>query len=302
MVLVDMEKVTDKKQFVFIVGAPRSGTTWLQSIFAMHPDVSALDFELRHFSSYIKPLLNSWKNEITNNTKGGWRQGLPLIWEEKKFHQFLKDFTDTVYAEVAKINPEATHIVDKHPGYSLSIDEIKLLIPNAKIIHIIRDPREVISSMLSARNRLGFGAEDTLKAIHHWKSFVDASRNSGKKYPEDFLEIKYELLKARPSDFIGKIFQFCGLPTNDDLILKISEKSSFENLKASKPDLTLAHLREKGIPLWEAQLDFKDKIKIHNLLAKDMFDNQYITSMNKDWYIHSFADRIRDSFYRLINR
>src|SRR3989344_6138597 len=107
---------TLKKQFIFIVGSPRSGTTWLQILIGEHPKV-ATTVELTTFSRYLEPWTRTWKNEESNIKLGKWHQGLPVIWTESDFNSFINNFLENVYSKVLNKNNIATNILDKHPGY-----------------------------------------------------------------------------------------------------------------------------------------------------------------------------------------
>lgn len=56
------------KSCIFIVGAPRSGTTWLQLMLARHPAISTCQ-ETHLFSSYLGPMHKAWRAHASDNRK-----------------------------------------------------------------------------------------------------------------------------------------------------------------------------------------------------------------------------------------
>ncbi|MBK6409422.1 MAG: sulfotransferase [Flavobacteriales bacterium] len=68
-----MTTISDK-QFLFVVGAPRSGTTWLHHMLAEHPDVASMEPELTVFS-YLHLWEQRFQREKTRQEQGLWRQG-----------------------------------------------------------------------------------------------------------------------------------------------------------------------------------------------------------------------------------
>ena len=79
---------------VFIVGAPRSGTTWLQRLLATHPRIRTGQ-ESKLFRWYIAPQLRMWamettreRNRETANGRGG--TGLSCYFREEEFGSVLK--------------------------------------------------------------------------------------------------------------------------------------------------------------------------------------------------------------------
>src|SRR5260370_6078563 len=112
--------IIDEKQFLFILGSPRSGTTWLQVMLAEHPLVCTT-VELTLFTRYTAPLIKAWQTECIPIKEGRWHQGLPFLWSEEEFYHFLRLFLEKVYERVLKKKPQATHILDKHPEYAQAV-------------------------------------------------------------------------------------------------------------------------------------------------------------------------------------
>ena len=106
--------------------------------------------ELTLFSKYTGPWIRAWELEADNTVRSRWNQGLPFLWSEDEFYDFLREFVGQVYERVLATNPKATHILDKHPGYSRYVVDINAILPNARFIQIIRDGRDVAMSMVSA--------------------------------------------------------------------------------------------------------------------------------------------------------
>jgi len=167
------------KFLLFIIGSPRSGTTWLQIILGSHESICTT-VELRIFNKYINPLIKAWNEEDENIKLGRWHQGLPFIWSENQFYLFLKSFIDKIYTNILEKKPKAKYILDKHPNYSMHVDEINKLLPNARFIHLIRDGRDVVSSMLAAKKSMGFGANSFEEAVKEWKNYVISAQKAKK--------------------------------------------------------------------------------------------------------------------------
>jgi hypothetical protein len=102
---------------VIIIGAPRSGTTWLQSMLGAYPRVSTT-VELTLFSQCTASWFAIWARETQNLRGDRWSQGLPILWREEEFHTSLREFIDRVYQRVSKRTPGVSHVEDNHPGHS----------------------------------------------------------------------------------------------------------------------------------------------------------------------------------------
>ena len=214
-----MSSVLDK-QFIFIIGAPKSGTTWLQIMISAHPQVCTT-VELTLFSKYTAPWIKAWKAEAANIQQGRWNQGLPFLWSEDEFYGYLKEFLSKVYEKVLSINPQATHVLDKHPGYSMHVEDINMLLPGARFIHMIRDGRDVAVSMVAAQQRIGYGTGTIQDSAAEWKRNVRAAQETT-QYHDRYMEVRYEDLLISGANTLKSVFDFCGLPaTHIDIISSI---------------------------------------------------------------------------------
>ena len=81
----------ESKDFLFIIGSPRSGTTMLQILLASHPQVAST-VEQTLFNLYIAPWLETWRMEARNLKERGWKLGLPILLEEEELMEFLREF------------------------------------------------------------------------------------------------------------------------------------------------------------------------------------------------------------------
>jgi LPS sulfotransferase NodH len=245
--------------FVFILGAPRSGTTWLQAMLGAHPQVGTT-VELTLYSRYTARWIESWTMEAQNIRDGRWYQGLPFLWGEEEFYGFLREFVERVYQRVLDNHPQATHVVDKHPGYSMYVEDILRIVPEARFIHVIRDGRDVAVSMVAARKRSGFGAGTIQDAAEVWKRHVLAAR-SASQYRERYMEVRYEDMLADGIGTLEAVFDFCGLPADEDDVAAIVNEHQFERMKAKRQvaderaKASVGHYRKGEAGGWRDELN-----------------------------------------------
>jgi LPS sulfotransferase NodH len=220
------------KHYIYIIGSPRSGTTWLQAMIGAHPKVTTT-MELTMFTTYIKPLVDSWEQEMRPIETGKWRRGLPVLWTREEFRDFLVSFLERAYISLLKKNPQATHILDKNPVNSQMVEQIHWLVPKARFVHIIRDGRDVAISMVAARKSMGFGTDTIHASAHQWKDMLKAARK-GQQYAGQYLEIRYEDLLAEPEAQMSRVFDFCGLSVTPAEIADIVHEHQFEKMKSEQ--------------------------------------------------------------------
>jgi tetratricopeptide (TPR) repeat protein len=133
---------------VFILGMPRSGTTLVEQIIAGHPEIHGAG-EIGSVSPVIQSLA-CWER------RSGSGREYPECADDLTAFQTLK-FAEKVLEQLRAYAPEARHIVDKLPHNFENIGLIRLLFPNAAIIHVLREPRDVAVSNYFTDYQAKFG-------------------------------------------------------------------------------------------------------------------------------------------------
>ena len=276
------------KQFVFIVGAPRSGSTWLQAMLGAHSDVCTFG-ELQVFNFYTVPWEDAWNRQVALG-----RYGLPTVWTRAELQAFLEDFVERTYRRVSERNPGASVFLDKHPAYSHYIAHIDALVPNARYVHIIRDGRDVAASLLAASK--GWGAlwapGDARTAARTWKRHVvDARSASG--FTDRYLEVRYEDLLADGPAELGRIFAFMGCAVDPAEIHTIYEGNRFEKMREHRTasngrSLPPDFFRTGRAGGWRAQLGPKQRLAFASVADGLLRELGYA---DENWWADSWPQR-----------
>ena len=181
---------------VLIVGMPRSGTTLVEQIISMHPEVGAGD-EL-HF----------W-----NERGAAWH----LSGAAGNQKAFLSKVAADYLRVLRAISPRAGRVTDKMPFNFLWAGLIHLVFPRAVIIHCRRAAVDTALSIHQTHFHPGLafptgGSElvayfrDYQRLIAHWRRVL----------PEDrFIEVDYQELTSAPEPVIRRIVAACGLAWYD---------------------------------------------------------------------------------------
>ncbi|MCI1752570.1 MAG: sulfotransferase [Flavobacteriales bacterium] len=291
-----MSSIPDK-QYVFVVGAPRSGTTWLHRMLAEHPSVASINAELTLFSSYLAPVVKRFKDETFHRDRGHWDQGLPMLFSQQEFDSAIRSVTGMTYARVLNKNPAASHILDKHPAYSLHIPLIDQLLPNSRFIHIIRDGREVVVSMMSAKRRLGFGEGDVRGASLDWANHIRQARAEGSKLGASrYMEVSYEALMETRGSLLKDVFDFAGLPLTDTEIGQIASKHAIDNQQVSGGDAALNKLRKIPGAIWRSKLTLQERWTLDELVGDLLFE---LEQARPGWWALNASERRTMTYRRL---
>jgi hypothetical protein len=180
---------------IFVIGMPRSGATLIEQILASHPAVHGAG-ELK----YIQRLVDEM---------GGLPRGVSTLNSER-----LARMGDDYAARVGTLAEGKARVVDKAPGNFLYAGLIRLILPQAKIIHSRRDPVDTCLSCYAklfsdALNftydltELGRCHRDYQALMAHWRAVLPASH---------FLEVDYEAVVQDIEAQARRMLDFLGLP------------------------------------------------------------------------------------------
>lgn len=184
---------------VLIIGMPRSGTTLVEQIISMHPEVGA-GGEL-HFWNQRGAEWHSWAGN------------------EKEFalSEFLPRAAADYLSLLRSIAPKAARVTDKMPFNFLWAGLIHVTLPRATIIHCRRAAVDTALSIHQTHFHpsLPFptgGAELVAyfrcyqRLTDHWRRMLPTDR---------FLEVDYEELTSAPEPVTRRIIAACGLAWNE---------------------------------------------------------------------------------------
>lgn len=208
----------------------------LQILLASHPQVAST-VEQTLYQHYLNDWIERWRSEVENIEVRGWKLGLPILWSEEELHEVLREFLRRAYGKVLANKPDATHILDKHPGYSAHVATIKKFLPRAKFIHMIRDGRDVAVSTVAAHEKMGFGPDDVPGATEKWKRFLLSAREAS-KFGDDYLEVRYETFLEGRDETYARVLEFCRLKSSPEWISETLAANTFEKMKerGASPD------------------------------------------------------------------
>jgi len=218
----------------FIVGAPRGGTTWLQALLGAHPDV-ATSQELDLFSRYVPLLSDAWRYELSRSTDDR-IVGLITVMTQDEFDDALRSFAASVHRHVLALKPTATLVLEKNPTYSLHVELIDRLVPDARFLHLIRDGRDVTASLVAAGRSWGRRwAPGTVRgAAQVWRTHVEAAQQAS-AFGSRYHEVRYEDLLERGEEELLTAFRFLDLEADTELCREIVESQRFSGAGEERP-------------------------------------------------------------------
>ncbi len=240
------EEILHGKKLAFLVGAPRSGTTWLQLLLARSPSVVTAQ-ETHLFSAFLRSMVERW----TDDRRTGAKVGVVKVLNDDEYRSLLRLASGFVFAKIATSKPSATVVLDKSPTHVQCSREILDAWPDAHFIHIIRDPRSVVASLRVASRTWAADWASPRISTNCERWIADVRR--GRKIPLDtpnYLEVKYEDLISEGPETLFRILTGLGIPTSLDDCQRYVEECSIQNLKAGKLDGAPFDVARMGKESW----------------------------------------------------
>jgi hypothetical protein len=194
-----------RDKLIFVVGARRSGTNWLQRAIAAHPDVVAAPSE-----TFLIHELVSLRDRFQHGSVDSPKTGRTYIHRDAMLDQ-MRALCDAVFAGIMDgLDPKAKRFVERTPDHVRDLDLVGELYPDAHVVHIIRDGRDVVRSLLTQ----SWGPSDAVDAALEWRSAIEAARASAPALPH-YHEVIYEEMFADPATHVRELYATLGLPTSD---------------------------------------------------------------------------------------
>ena len=217
---------------VFLVGFPRSGTTLLEQILCAHPGIVS--------TGEASPLVRL-RNYL--HQQGNYPECLGTAEAEdiKKWQDLFADYCHDIIDEPH----DGRVIIDKTPLNIAEMGLINRLLPNAKIVTALRDPRDVCLSCLMQN----FQPDDALTHFNDLQSSVQLYvqimeywQHCRQNMALPWIEFRYEDLTRDFESCARRVLDFIDLPWSDDVKL-------YRDGILARP-ITTPGFRDMAIPMY----------------------------------------------------
>jgi len=178
---------------VFIVGMPRSGTSLAEQILASHPAV---------FGAGELPFWASAARRLKSATPAAEQEGTQLAALAREYLQVLDGFST-----------EARHVIDKMPNNFLHLGLIHLALPQARIIHMRRNPIDIcLSIYFHAFAETQAYSNDLQHLAHYYREYERLMAHWHAVLPPGvLLDVPYESLVGEQEIWTRRMLDFIGL-------------------------------------------------------------------------------------------
>ncbi|MGD9799754.1 MAG: sulfotransferase [Parvularculaceae bacterium] len=200
----DFSKGCDDPAPIFVVGQPRTGTTLIERIITSHSQVESAG-ELQQFRLSVSRLSQTGGGAADpNEAIGKWAAVDPKALGEE-------------YLRVsAPMRTGAPHFVDKLPGNYLYIPLILAALPNARIVHLTRNPMDAcFASYKQLFAEAYLHSYDQGEMARHFARYWALMNEWRRRFPGRFLDVSYEETVSDLEPNARRLIDFLGLPWED---------------------------------------------------------------------------------------
>jgi hypothetical protein len=226
-----------EKQLFFVGGAPRSGTTWMQSLLDSHPDVSCRGEGLlwKNMAVPLEKLIAERRQAIEAKNARVFKHapGYPLPTADDQEYLLGTGILLALERQSAD-KPACRAVGEKTPENIFFFPRLKQLFPKAKFIGIARDPRDVLTSAWHFFCTLAPGDDEIARKTGFVTDACGALDDGFRKmlrliedYPADVAVVTYERLLESPAPIAAHLFNFLGVAADEKLVADCVARTSF---------------------------------------------------------------------------
>jgi len=222
-------------QTLFLVGSPRSGTTWLQLLLDQNANIATAP-ETQIFAYYLDHFRKQWIEEHEGPAaEGQGGSGLSRLLSEEEFLGLCGQTARYVLDKIHDGRPKATWVVEKSPRHAVLVEWILKIFPNAWILHIIRDPRDTAASIIRSGRSWGqsWAPKNPIQAGRMWYYHVVKGREAA-KLTDRYLEVRYEDLRAQPHENLGAILDWMSVPHDNAALAAAVDACDLSRLRSNQ--------------------------------------------------------------------
>lgn len=269
-------KPGDYETVFFIAGEMRSGTSWLRYTLSNHPEIACGQEGSFFGRAYDHEEIPVYPHPVSSLTRALGVSKEFRVWHGLPWNLWAEDYEEDLRAltrlsvdyflskEVARTGSKI--VGDKSPQHTENLEEIHEIYPDARIIHIVRDGRDVAVSAMHhwwrlAKDREGgifeltpeelelrdeymgdregflangrsiFTEERLGQLARRWDYRVGKGRHNGTAlYGEKYMEIRYEDLLRDTTAILGQVLGFLGARKEERDIEYCIRASNFERV------------------------------------------------------------------------
>jgi hypothetical protein len=194
------------ERVIVVLGAARSGTTWLHRLLSAHPEVAGTDTGETWLFPDVAPL---------------WADDVRAVAGDALALSALRGFCDDLFGGLLRTSAgTASYVCEKTPTTVWQLPFVARLYPDAHYVHVVRDGRDAALSLALTRGE----SADLGVAATQWVEAVGAIQASARDLSR-LREVRYEDLLADPGAAVADVWSWIGLPDSEQARQTLEQRS-----------------------------------------------------------------------------
>ena len=263
---------------VFIVGCPRSGTTLLQQMLDAHPDIAIAPET--HFMQLFWGRRDQYGNLAED---GNYRRLLENIIALPEFLEMeldAQEFSQSAwtiprsYAAIFSLlleqfasKRQVNVIGEKTPNHVLYIPKIQAFFPEARFIHLVRDPRAVVNSWRS----VPWSSGSVVKDAEHWRFHISAAWRQPPQGTNKIFTVHYEQLVLSPEAHLRSLCTFMDLAFDPAMLDYHKKETKLVNVQREPwKGAAVKPVNQQSLTKWQRDLSPEEIAAIEGITWFEM--------------------------------
>ena len=221
-----------ERDLVFVVGATRWGTSWVQQCLDGHPKVCCKGEG--HFTDSRFPALarlvdqyNQDAEQIGNRMQLAGLPGNAAGFTFEDVEHLMRTSMLLMFDRWMAGAEGVTCIGEKTPEHVLSLELLDRLFPSMTVIHVVRDGRDEAASAWDFNMGISKGefprryptfADFAATFARNWARSVGAARRFGRLNRRRFYQVRAEDIADEPAPIVRRLFRFCNVDDKEELV------------------------------------------------------------------------------------
>ena len=261
---------------IFVGGAGRSGTTLLRVILDSHSHI-ACGPELK----VIPSIAMLWAEFQTTYAPYLAQSKIGETDIDRAFRVFIASLIASLRRESGK-----PRIAEKTPNNVFFFRHLHRMFPNASYVHMVRDGRDVVASLLTMDWKGPDGqpleyTKDARLGARYWANSIVAARQfaHATKGRSRYCELRYENLIAAPEPCLRALFDFLG-ESWEPGVLAFHERERALGIE-SNDDAVTRPIYRTSIGRWRTELTAEQRQAVKEEAGNVLLELRYCD--NLDW-------------------
>jgi hypothetical protein len=250
----------------FILGCPRSGTTLLQQSLNRHTGI-VIPPETKFFSEFLGHAKSCQLRHLAR-LNGDLQVDLSLPRNTPIGHCNARTFYEsmaTLYLS-RQNKPDVRWFGEKTPEHTLHISQIRRIFPEAKLIVIYRDGRDVALSM----TKVPWMVPDVYVCFVVWLYFYRAIVRLRRQCRSNVCWLQYEAFVSHPERELSRLCDFLGLPYEPSTALGWGNTSGVPSREYSWKADSFHRIHTDRVHAWKEELTAKEIAILERLGASPL--------------------------------